>query len=135
MGLIDVFMEGVPEGPPTEYAFRVDAAIWNCKVNIWCARYEILKRTPCGYWVADEIMKPRFVNNEWYKKYAYLTVEEATESFIARKRRAIAIWKGKVKDAEEMLSAAEKVKFDPNSPFEEHFEFKVSPIPLTFNFD
>ena len=64
--------------------------------------FPVIKETNCGAWV-DIYGRKRFVNLQAKKKYACLTVEEALESYHARKKRQIRILKAQLAQAEAAL--------------------------------
>ena len=61
--------------------------------------YPVTKRTPCGAWIEG-----RFVNLQANKRFACNTIEEAVESFVARRQRQIRILKKKLQYAEDDLN-------------------------------
>ena len=74
----------------------------------------VVRHTPKGVWLSygsivnGGISTPaRFVLREANKRYACPTVEEAKVSFIARKRRQLAIHAAAVKRAEEAIAIVE----------------------------
>lgn len=80
--------------------------------------YVIEKETPCGIWITASRMDAfgltgadkRFVNLKARKKYACLTVEDALESFIQRKKRQYTIYQSKVNYVQKILERAIKIK-------------------------
>ncbi len=80
--------------------------------------YPLIKRTNCGIWIwLDYSLYPnrplvynpeknyhtcfkRFVNLQANKRYALPTIEEALDSYIARKNREVAIYQARAKAAE-----------------------------------
>lgn len=79
-----------------EYAVRVELRLRELRV---------LKTTRCGVWL-DDYGRRRFVLNDSYKKFAARTVDAARESFIARKRRQVSIYRHRVAHAENALEQA-----------------------------
>ena len=73
-------------------------------------RYKVLKETPKGVWIEDltdwngSYKGRRFINREWYKRFACPTLEEAEESFRARKAKQIRIGEAKIRTAKEALA-------------------------------
>lgn len=72
------------------------------RVGVHLMEYDVIRKTKCDVWIdivnylaAPFEMIPKdclkFINLQANKKYACLTIEEAKESFIARKRRQIRI--------------------------------------------
>jgi hypothetical protein len=60
--------------------------------------YKIVAFTPCGMFI-NVWGKKKWLSNNWRKKYAYPTVEEAEEAFIKRKERQILILSSQLEDA------------------------------------
>ena len=77
-------------------------------VKVSLRKFSVIKKTPKGVWI-DIFLGKRFVLSSARKRYACQTVEEAKDSFIARKNRQIHILGNRIKHAEE---AIEKVKSD-----------------------
>jgi hypothetical protein len=75
--------------------------------------HRVVRETPCGAWVRDPYAYPeklRFVNLTKVKQFACPTKEAAKVSFLARKKRQLAIMKariGMIEDAVERLNAGE----------------------------
>jgi len=80
--------------------------------------YNIIKETKCGCWIftgyhlvnrileSKDVSKEyqKFVNLTCNKKFACRTIEDAKESFIARKKRQIRILTSQLDDAKEALN-------------------------------
>ena len=72
--------------------------------------FPVTKETPCGVWIkipwidSMEGKGKKFILTNARKKYACPTIEEARESFMARKRRQIMILKGQLERARLALS-------------------------------
>lgn len=89
-------------------------------------KYKVLKETPCGYWIElyhcswDDKFGRKWVPKNTRKRFAYPTKEEALTSFIARKKRQIAILEGQLTDARIALAAkapvSENKTFQPSLP-------------------
>lgn len=75
------------------------------RIAIVLDEHQVIKRTPCGAWIDVDFTK-RFVNLSWGKRYAVPTIEEARESFIARKKREITIMDARSKTARRALETA-----------------------------
>jgi hypothetical protein len=75
--------------------------------------YDIIKTTPCGVWIRVGPDK-KFVLSDSHKRFAYPTLEEAKESFIARKRKYLQILEGKTYEARQDIEVAQQqgVKID-----------------------
>lgn len=105
----------------TEYLYRIDGIQYaapldefenSCRkgrIELFERKFEIAKRTPCGAWIFihgwnDE---KKFVNLKATKKYACETIEDAKQSFIARKKRQIRILTARLNDANYFLTIAQ----------------------------
>lgn len=71
--------------------------------------FTVVKHTPKGVWLTAGYGDRRFVLKDAYKRFACPTKEEAFESFLARKKREIKIYKARIASAERALTAAEKL--------------------------
>lgn len=71
--------------------------------------YLIVRRTPCGVWIQVQPGYPKpklkFVLNDSVKRWAHETLEGAKTSFLARKRRELAILRGRIIDVEACVLA------------------------------
>lgn len=77
-------------------------------IKIRLNEYEIIKETPCGYWIKKKSM---YGHKKWMAKktkhpYAFFSKEEALDSYIARKRSQLCIVEGQKRNAEYFLSIA-----------------------------
>ena len=63
----------------------------NGSVTVRLLKFNVIRETACGVWVSLWPGKKRFINTNARKQFAYSTIEQAREAFIARKRRHIAI--------------------------------------------
>lgn len=72
-------------------------------VELRVLKFQIVKVTPKGVRLDVE----KVVLDHWNKKYACPTLELAVESFMARKRRQIAINNSRVKNAKEAILLAQ----------------------------
>ena len=70
-------------------------------------KFPVLKHTPKGVWI-NGWRGRRFVLRDARKRYACPTLEEATESFIARKKRQAGIYRARLRDAEEAIKLIQK---------------------------
>lgn len=68
----------------------------------------VIKRTPCGAWVGYCESDKKFINLNWNKRYALPTIEEARDSYRARKKREISLMEARASLARRALEAAEK---------------------------
>lgn len=89
----DEFGDPYPRTPGFNVALRM------CK-------FPVLSTTKHGVWI-DGPRGKRFINNSWTKRYAVPTIEEAWESFIARKRREIRLYAARLLDAKAALALGE----------------------------
>ncbi len=103
---------------PTEVWFRFEDYVtcpldgWGepCgrEIQVWLRRYPVLKRTPKGAWL-DIFGRRRFVLVSARKRYASPTIEEARESFLARKAAQRRILLARLRDVD---AAVEKISFE-----------------------
>lgn len=70
--------------------------------------YSILRRTPCGVWIAVPGQKEKFVNQKVRKQWAWPTREEARKSFFYRKMRQEGILRTQLKNLNLLLDQIEK---------------------------
>lgn len=73
--------------------------------------WRVVKETKCGV----RLESGHFVNRSWNKRFAAPTKEEAVKDFIARKKRQIGIYEGRLRDARVALEIVEKGKI-PDGP-------------------
>jgi hypothetical protein len=80
-------------------------------LKVLLREYEVIKETPKGIWIEDlhvnkksVLVGQRFVNLNSHKKFACLTKEDASLSFIARKKRQVKILENQLKYAKEALN-------------------------------
>jgi hypothetical protein len=97
-----------------ETYFRVDSRTTSglgefdsSRVHVYVQEYEVRKRTPKGVWLEYAGFR-RFVRDDARKKYACPTLEEAKESFLARKKRQIKILKRQLSHAYQAYVMAER---------------------------
>lgn len=100
---------------PGEHWYRVEETAYSAGVNEWgdplpggptrtnLRAYLVIKRTPTGAWIEADHGK-RFVSLNWRKRFALPTVEEAIESYKARKRRQLTILKAQIERVNEALA-------------------------------
>jgi len=88
--------------------------------------YEVVKETPCGYWIVHEYDIPlydydikrryflkdhtRWVHKHSRKRYAYPTKKEALNSLIIRRTRQVDILKARLDQANMELAVAKGIK-------------------------
>lgn len=69
-----------------EYLYRYNYTTYDSNTKLYYHKYEIVKHTPCGWWIHDwSYNKKRWVSKTSHKKYAYPTKEAAFKSFKLRK--------------------------------------------------
>ena len=85
--------------------------------NICLKIIEIIRETPCGWWIgksSDEIPfvndRERWVSKTSRKKYAYPTKEEAYVGYLHRKRRHVDILINQLEYAKKVLGLAVEEK-------------------------
>lgn len=78
-------------------------------MSVSLEKYRILSYTKCGVWISYAFRK-KFVNLERVKKFACKTVEDAIDSYIARKKAQVRIYSARLKDAESALNIAKNMK-------------------------
>lgn len=77
--------------------------------------FNVIRETPCGYWIApdwanDDDLKNEFkkwVSKTSRKRYAYPTMEEAWKSYKLRKRRHTEVLEDQLEAARVRLNVAE----------------------------
>ena len=85
-------------------------------VEILLKKYKVLSETPKGVWVQDDrffiedrnSVPRRWVRRDARKRFACPTIEEAMESFIARKQRQAGIYEARVRFAKYTIYEAMK---------------------------
>lgn len=74
-----------------------------CRPRVRVMEFQKLKDTPKGVWLRRRFgSKNKWVSKTSKKRYAYPTKQEATESFLARKNRQIAILQSQLEHAKEV---------------------------------
>lgn len=91
-----------------EWGDYVQGPAWAGRSVVELMEIPVIKRTPCGAWVGYCESDKKFVNLNWNKRYALPTIEEARNSYRARKKREIALMEGRAMLARRALEAAEK---------------------------
>jgi hypothetical protein len=97
--------------------YRYDESVFDERPKIIESTFSLVKETPCGYWIKKDnenwrelfstfSSKQRWVSKTARKRFAYPTKEQALLSFIARKRRQIAITEWQLLTAESYLELA-----------------------------
>lgn len=75
-------------------------------VRVRVCELPLLKRTPKGVKVRDTVGRHRFIADNWHKRYACATKEEALTSFIARKTRQRGIHMRRAENAAKAIAVA-----------------------------
>lgn len=94
------------ESEETQYYYRYDGINFNRKSRLYLSSYKVVGKTPKGVYIETENYEKRLVINDWRKKYAYPTKEEAMVAFIRRKERQIAILESQLHFAKVYLKIA-----------------------------
>ena len=76
-------------------------------VVLYVSRFRKIKDTPKGVWL-EYYDRQRFVLLTARKKFAHPTIEEAKESFRARKHRQISILRGQLRRVEKALAELDR---------------------------
>lgn len=98
--------------PPADEFGDASRGPGSCEVHL--REYRIIRRTPKGYWVALDlgdfgISSERFVLASSRKRFACPTEAEARESFRARKRAQIRIYRARIERTEQALRAFDRL--------------------------
>ncbi len=109
-------------------------------------KYAVLKHTPKGVWLNTlgptdhpNSLNARFVNRSHNKQFAWPTINEALESFIARKTREAGIYHARGLEAEKYkYLAMERWVENTGETKTAHFQFKqfgdpLRPLVVTFH--
>lgn len=86
---------------------QFDDPLPGCTYSLDVEEYRVIKETPKGAWIHYGFDK-KFVKLDARKRFACPTIEEAAESFKARKRRQIKILKANLNEAEVALKLIDK---------------------------
>ena len=110
--------------------YRHTETSYESGVQLDVKEYKLVRETPKGYWIIDDLWDYDEESVETYKKWvsktarkrwAYPTKEEALVSFKARKRRQIRILTYQLSEAKTALKLAEGEDFSTvKSTFELH---------------
>lgn len=88
---------------------QIDGFTGNKPVNavkamrLYLDSYPVIKTTPCGCWIDRGYGYKKFVNLNSRKKWAHESIEDAMQSFIARKESQVAILRHQLLKAESAL--------------------------------
>lgn len=85
------------------------------RVEVRLRKYQVVKYTPKGVWVKLKIggwldSHARFILRSARKRYACPSIEEAGQSFLARKARQTRIYKARLRTIEKALAAFDDMK-------------------------
>lgn len=80
--------------------------------EIYLHEFKILKETRCGCWIELGHKSKRFVLNDARKKYAHRAINDAAESFLARKRRQHRIYQYRTDLTAKAISKMENLMKD-----------------------
>lgn len=72
-------------------------------------RFPVLRETRTGVWLQIFPGMNRFTRRDVYRRFACPTIEEAFESYRARKAKQIRIYQARVESAREALLMAERI--------------------------
>lgn len=76
------------------------------RTEITLYKFEILRHTKCGMWIRDYGGAKRFINQTCTKQYAHEKVEDALQSFIARKEKQASIYRARADTAMHAIRVA-----------------------------
>jgi hypothetical protein len=93
--------EDVRYAPPLD---EWDEPVGQSRLEVVLHRYRVKHHTPTGV----RLTCGKFVSRVTHKRYACPTLEEAKESFVARKKKQIAIYEARIYQAKEALKLIEK---------------------------
>jgi len=80
-------------------------------IKLYCTEYNLIKKTPCGYWINGKWgTDKRWVSATARKRFAYPTKKEARINFQARKQKYKRILKARLDETEESLRLIRKFK-------------------------
>ena len=107
------------------FYFRLEEmALWEGgEMRINLIRYRLVRKTPKGAWIhricsyGGASGKDRFVLDGPGKRHAHVSIEEAKDSFIARKRRQIALLETNLTFAKAAMKFATSEEFAPDKTF------------------
>ena len=85
--------------------YRFEDGFYGDRVRIEEREFEVIKETPCGYWMEyyNEAGK-KWVSNSGLKRFAYPDRGQAMINFKARKNRQIQILSGQLQRAKNALA-------------------------------
>lgn len=103
-----------------------DPLPWAGGVTYTLRALEVISETPKGVWVQDS-HRPfgsdgrRWIKKDANKRYACPTIEEAVESFEARKLRQIKILQAQARRAQVALDKSKTINFNLETPYYDKF--------------
>ena len=97
-----------------EYWYRFDSRVRRDydgikNVTITLYRFAVIKHTPRGVWLDYGIEKDKFVLINSRKRFACPTLDEAKESFLARKRIQLSILEEQIEGVRRILLEADSL--------------------------
>ena len=93
-----------------EYWYRFDSRVWREKdVTITLYRFAVIRHTLRGVWLDYGIEKDKFVLVNARKRFACPTLDEAKESFLARKKIQLIILEEQTKGVRRILLEADSL--------------------------
>ncbi len=75
-------------------------------VKLQLREFQVIKVTPRGARIDDYSQGGRFISRDWNKQWASPTIEQARQSFIARKKRQMRILEKQLQRAKEAMHKA-----------------------------
>lgn len=81
-------------------------------IRVAVRQYEIVKKTPKGAWILNDMGERQLILDHWYCKFANPTLEGARQDFLARKRKLIAIAKRRIRDARIAVETVKRNEFE-----------------------
>jgi hypothetical protein len=82
--------------------YRLDYRLTGDGIRVGVDVFSVVKETPCGYWI-ETWDGGRWVARKGKKRFACPTMDEAIDSFRARKHRHLAILRGTIQNIQAAL--------------------------------
>lgn len=108
--------------------YRLHEVLWETGIKVLLERFEVVKETPCGYWVSsqynpswlnfEELRKRKFlkwVSKTGTKRYCYPTMELALASFKRRKQVQANKLRYQLQQVEDVIDNFDKLTVDPTA--------------------
>lgn len=92
-----------------EYSFSIFRSY-----KIVLKEYQIIKKTPKGYWIRQNQYFKKWVNNDCARRFAYPTKNDALFHFKKRKEKHLKILSSQLEMVNQLLNQIDKVKTDEN---------------------